>query len=51
MQDTGQLCRVGEGADATRLAHHYLEDWNTGEFFMLAAPRSGCMAWLRCEQL
>ncbi|WIA15492.1 hypothetical protein OEZ85_002130 [Tetradesmus obliquus] len=45
--DTGQLCRVGEGADATRLAHHYLEDWNTGEFFMLAAPRSGCMAWLR----
>ncbi|KAF6266373.1 hypothetical protein COO60DRAFT_1697360 [Scenedesmus sp. NREL 46B-D3] len=46
-QDTGQLCRVGEGADATRLAHHYLEDWNTGEFFMLSAPRSGCLAWLR----
>lgn len=47
LQDTGQLSRVGEGADTTRVAHHYLEDWNTGDFFMMAEPSTGCLGWLR----
>eukprot|EP00879_Flechtneria_rotunda_P014974 GHRR01015644.1.p1 GENE.GHRR01015644.1~~GHRR01015644.1.p1 ORF type:complete len:535 (+),score=185.66 GHRR01015644.1:276-1880(+) len=45
--DTGQLVRYGQGVDATRLARHYIEDWNTGEFFQLAQPDSGCFSWLR----
>lgn len=49
LQDTGQLVRVGEGADTTRLARHYVEDWNTGEFFQLAEPSSAwrCFGWFR----
>jgi hypothetical protein len=49
MQDTGQLCRTGEGAETTRLGRHYLEDCHTGEFFQLAQqPTSGLWAWIRC---
>lgn len=48
LQDTGQLCRTGEGAETTRVGRHYLEDCHTGEFFQLAQqPTSGCWAWLR----
>ncbi|KAF8057921.1 sdhb [Scenedesmus sp. PABB004] len=46
-QGTGQLTRLGEGADGVRHARHYLEDWNTGEFFQMAGARRGCWAWLR----
>jgi hypothetical protein len=48
-QDTGQLCRVGQGGDTTRLGRHYLEDAHTGAFYPLAAAGgSGCWQWLRC---
>jgi hypothetical protein len=48
LQDTGQLCRTGEGAETTRLGRHYLEDCHTGEFFQLAQqPASRWWAWMR----
>ncbi len=49
VQDTGQLCVLGEGADATRRARHFLEDWATGHFVQLSQPQGGLLAWLRCE--
>lgn len=52
LQDTGQLCRTGEGAETTRLGRHYVEDCHTGEFFQLAQqPTSGWWAWIRCGHL